>query len=145
MITNEQPRGNRRVLRDQLDARRRQLAGELQLRVERIRANGRTTMPPKEDEEGDSCELDVVYAEIATATVRRIDQAIKRLDEGTYGVCTRCRGPIGESRLRALPFAVCCQRCEAAREQEAAEGQRERRRAWTLGRALNEPFARSEH
>ena len=51
MISNEQCRGDRRVLRDQLDARRRQLAGDLQLRVERIRANGCATTPPKEGEE----------------------------------------------------------------------------------------------
>ena len=34
-----------------------------------------------------------------------------RLAEGTYGVCERCGGPIGEGRLEALPAATRCIRC----------------------------------
>jgi DnaK suppressor protein len=37
--------------------------------------------------------------------VADIDQALLRLDEGTYGVCERCGKPIDERRLEALPTA----------------------------------------
>ena len=49
-------------------------------------------------------------------TVNRIDEALRRLEEGTYGHCFECGDDIGEARLRALPFAVRCKDCEEIRE-----------------------------
>jgi DnaK suppressor protein len=43
-----------------------------------------------------------------------IDQAVKRLDAGTYGVCERCGQPIGDARLTVLPATELCVRCAAA-------------------------------
>ena len=40
--------------------------------------------------------------------------ALRRLDEGHYGVCARCGDRIGEARLRALPFALTCVSCAAS-------------------------------
>ena len=37
-----------------------------------------------------------------------IEEAIRRIDEGTYGVCESCGGPIEHPRLKALPFAKKC-------------------------------------
>jgi DnaK suppressor protein len=41
-------------------------------------------------------------------------RAFAKLDEGTYGSCDVCGGPIPEGRLEALPWAVLCVR-DAAR------------------------------
>jgi len=49
-------------------------------------------------------------------TLSRIEAALRRLDQGTYGNCVGCRGRISNERLRALPFAVRCTGCEKARE-----------------------------
>jgi DnaK suppressor protein len=49
-------------------------------------------------------------------TLKRIDAALRRLDEGTYGECFECGDAIAEARLRALPFAVRCKACEEAHE-----------------------------
>jgi len=49
-------------------------------------------------------------------TLSRIDAALRRLDEGSYGQCFECGDEIGETRLRAVPFAVRCKDCEAIRE-----------------------------
>jgi RNA polymerase-binding protein DksA len=38
----------------------------------------------------------------------KIDHALKRIDEGTYGICERCGNPIERARLRALPYASLC-------------------------------------
>src|ERR671922_1766879 len=38
----------------------------------------------------------------------KIDRAIGRLDEGTYGICSRCGRPIEKARLKALPYADLC-------------------------------------
>lgn len=46
----------------------------------------------------------------------RIDEALKRIDEGTYGKCEVCNGPIKDSRLKALPFATMCISCKEKEE-----------------------------
>ena len=53
-------------------------------------------------------------------TLRRVREALVRLDAGEYGYCAECDGEISEKRLRALPFAVRCTACEAAHERHAA-------------------------
>ncbi|HZU14386.1 MAG TPA: TraR/DksA C4-type zinc finger protein [Chloroflexota bacterium] len=45
-----------------------------------------------------------------------IDNAIARLDDGTYGVCTTCAEPIPPRRLEALPFATLCVPCQSQAE-----------------------------
>jgi DnaK suppressor protein len=52
----------------------------------------------------------------------RIDEALARIDQGLYGLCQSCGAEIAESRLRALPFALRCTRCETRRE-DAEEAQ----------------------
>lgn len=38
----------------------------------------------------------------------KIEHALRRIDEGTYGICERCGNPIEKARLRALPYANLC-------------------------------------
>ena len=38
----------------------------------------------------------------------KIDRALARMDEGTYGVCSRCGRSIEKARLKALPYADLC-------------------------------------
>ena len=38
----------------------------------------------------------------------KIDRALARMDEGVYGVCSRCGRPIEKPRLKALPYADLC-------------------------------------
>ncbi|HHY34059.1 MAG TPA: hypothetical protein GX510_00255 [Firmicutes bacterium] len=42
----------------------------------------------------------------------KIDRALRRIDEGTYGVCDRCGREIPEERLRAVPTANLCIECQ---------------------------------
>src|SRR5579862_8024764 len=63
-------------------------------------------------------ERDFGLAERSSVEIRQIDRAIERLDEGTYGICEQCAERISEERLRALPSADLCARCQA--EEEAA-------------------------
>jgi RNA polymerase-binding protein DksA len=53
-------------------------------------------------------ELDEGLAEGAQQTLAEIDAALKRIDDGTYGVCEVCGKPIGEERLRAIPWTRYC-------------------------------------
>ena len=38
----------------------------------------------------------------------KIDGALKRLDDGTFGICVKCGKPIEKARLKALPYAELC-------------------------------------
>jgi RNA polymerase-binding protein DksA len=38
----------------------------------------------------------------------KVDRALARMDEGTYGVCSRCGKPIEKARLKALPYVDLC-------------------------------------
>ena len=43
--------------------------------------------------------------------LQQIDDAIERLDAGTYGICASCKNPIPVERLEARPFAELCVKC----------------------------------
>ena len=40
--------------------------------------------------------------------MRKIERALGRMDEGTYGICSRCGKPIEKARLKALPYVDLC-------------------------------------
>jgi len=41
-----------------------------------------------------------------------VQQALARIENGTYGICTNCGQPIPEKRLEAIPWASLCVTCE---------------------------------
>ena len=51
-----------------------------------------------------------------TETIQRIDEALDRLSEGEYGLCSECDQEISEQRLAAMPFAIRCCECEELAE-----------------------------
>ncbi len=57
----------------------------------------------------------------------RIDEALRKLREGTYGICEECGEEISPERLRILPFAIYCRDCQEKNELlEAVEKKGER-------------------
>lgn len=47
-------------------------------------------------------------------TAAKIDRALAKIDEGTYGTCDSCGKPIAPGRLRAAPESALCVDCAAA-------------------------------
>lgn len=47
-----------------------------------------------------------------------VDEALEKLDDGTYGICEECREPITPGRLSALPLAKFCLNCQSRLEKE---------------------------
>jgi len=45
-----------------------------------------------------------------------VEEALKRLESGTYGICELCEKSIAKARLEALPFARLCIHCQASNE-----------------------------
>ncbi|MEW6161775.1 MAG: TraR/DksA C4-type zinc finger protein [Nitrospirota bacterium] len=71
---------------------------------------------------------DVSLKQLSThrETLLKIDEALRKLDEGTYGKCEDCGEDINEERLKVLPFAIYCRDCQEKREQlEEVEGEEE--------------------
>ena len=65
-------------------------------------------------------ELTLRHGERESQAVAEIDEALRRIDEGTYGQCERCGKPIDERRLEAMPTARFDAQCQA--EIEASQG-----------------------
>ena len=67
------------------------------------------------DPEGATVAFERAQVMALRASARRrleaLDVALSHLDEGTYGVCIRCAGPIGAERLEAVPEAPTCVVC----------------------------------
>ena len=76
--------------------------------------------------------FDEEYADAGTATferekdlslvnnlrdlIDRIDKALVKIEDGTYGLCDRCGKPIEKPRLKALPYANLCLKDKQAEE-----------------------------
>jgi DnaK suppressor protein len=73
-------------------------------------------------DEGEAADVDIqeeiefTLIQMKTETLNKINTALRRIDEGTYGVCFECGDEIAGPRLRALPFALRCKDCEDTRE-----------------------------
>ncbi len=50
-------------------------------------------------------------ARSGAAELIEINQALQRMDQGTYGKCTHCGADIALARLEALPFTPSCVKC----------------------------------
>ena len=50
-----------------------------------------------------------------------LDEAIKRVDDGIYGKCDSCGGPISKQRLKAMPQAKYCIECQEEEEKSAGK------------------------
>ena len=117
-------------LKTMLEGRRRELAEDVQGRIRDARAEDITQR--QSVDQGEVSELDTqdeiefALLQMKADTLNRIDAALRRLDEGSYGNCIQCGDEIAEARLRALPFAVRCKGCEEALE---SDDDRERHQA----------------
>ena len=61
--------------------------------------------------------VDLALLEMRNRMKRSVDQALLRLDEGSYGNCEDCGGEIEEKRLMAMPFAQLCIKCQRKKEE----------------------------
>ena len=109
-----------------LEERKREMLSEVQdkirdVRTEASRGKTREVLDAGESSEADIQEdIEFALIQMKAETLNKINEALWRLDEGTYGNCFDCGAEISEQRLRALPFAVRCKDCEEARERAQA-------------------------
>jgi len=107
-------------LKKMLEDRRRELLNEVQGRIRDVRSDGNKDRDVLD--QGESSEVDIqediefALIQMKSETLTKVEAALRRLEEGSYGDCFECGDEIAEARLRALPFAVRCKDCEEARE-----------------------------
>ena len=119
-----------------LEERRREILNEVQVKMRDVRAEGAQgegvgVLDAAETSEADiQDDIEFALIQMKSETLHKIEEALVRLEEGTYGNCFECGDEIAERRLRALPFAVRCKDCEEAREMaERRERQQTQRRS----------------
>jgi len=125
-------------LKQMLVSRQRTLLEELHGRIRNVRDEG-----PRQDHAaialGDSevdsqDDLEFMLIQMKSEIAKKIDEALARLEAGSYGLCSECDEPIAQPRLLALPFAVRCKDCEEAIEiAQQFERARARRASSPLG------------
>jgi DnaK suppressor protein len=121
--TSEMPRSRYGELKDMLVERREEIQAEVQGKMRGVREEGtwggklNEVLDAVESAEADIQEdLEFALVQMKSETLNKINDALVRLEQGTYGNCFDCGEEIAEKRLRALPFAVRCKDCEEARE-----------------------------
>lgn len=105
-----------------LEERRREILSEVQGKIRDQREESTWGRVNEVLDAGESSEVDIqediefALIQMKAETLTKINEALGRLEEDTYGDCSDCGGEISGQRLRALPFAVRCKDCEEARE-----------------------------
>ena len=105
-----------------LEERRREIMGQVQGKIRDVRSEGANNpnsgvLDAAETSEADiQDDIEFALIQMKSETLNKIEEALHRLEEGTFGYCFECGAEISERRLRALPFAVRCKDCEEARE-----------------------------
>ena len=109
-------------LRRILEERRREIMSEVHTKIRDVRTEAANSpahgvLDAAETSESDiQDDIEFALIQMKAETLNKIEEALRRLEEGTFGYCFECGEEITEKRLRALPFAVRCKDCEEARE-----------------------------
>jgi DnaK suppressor protein len=92
--------------------------------IEDLRANRASALEDIDgvDDSGETSELNLnrstalTLASNQSQLIEEIDEALGRIEEGTYGQCSRCGKPLDGERLKAMPTAKYDAKCQAAIE-----------------------------
>jgi DnaK suppressor protein len=107
-----------RVFRDKLVDRRESLVGQVQEaeRYSRERDSEATQDPADMAANAYTKELMVSMSDNDRQLLKMIDEAVERMEGGTYGKCIRCENVLPEKRLEAVPWARYCISCQDLQE-----------------------------
>jgi DnaK suppressor protein len=111
-----------RVLKGMLEERRRDILEKLRSLRESLPTESGEVRDAEEQSVDDFVQdVDFTLMQMKAETLRKIDEALQRLENGTYGLCTECLKELPAARLRALPFAALCRDCQESQEEREAE------------------------
>jgi DnaK suppressor protein len=106
-------------LRHMLIERRRALTGEVAEHMEIGRFGNDRVAEPEEAAAMDAAQSTMIeLAESERTALAQVERAIRKFDDGSYGVSEESGEPIGFDRLRAIPWATLSVRDQELRERE---------------------------
>lgn len=112
--------------RNRLRDMRDRMLGEVDQVVESIREDinpsGNLSNAPVHlaDAAPENIDADINIIETQRNVVEEVQAALNRIDEGTFGTCMNCGGPIPEERLEAIPYAPYCVQCASEQAEKGA-------------------------
>lgn len=113
----------RQEFRELLQARRRELLEDAGRTVGGMTRSKDNTPDPNDRASIESDHISLLrIRDRERKLIAKIDEALVRLEEGTYGICEECGEAISAERLRVRPVTTLCIRCKE--EQESAERRR---------------------
>ena len=95
-----------------LEERRREILSEVHEKIRDVRTEGANStthgvLDAAETSESDiQDDIEFALIQMKAETLTKIEEALRRLEENTFGYCFECGEEISERRLRALPFAL---------------------------------------
>jgi DnaK suppressor protein len=107
-------------LRDQLKDRRHHLLKEVKLRLREFRVSGGYRLTDTVDIASNLIDEEIVMsiAQGEAREIEEIDNALKKIKKGKYGVCEDCGRKINKQRLIAIPFVSLCLKCKETEERD---------------------------
>jgi RNA polymerase-binding protein DksA len=115
-------------IKEQLEAEKTRLEKELSQFAHRnpkaAVADYDAEFPSIGDEEGENASEVAQFSDNLSLedalekALRDVESALKRMDEGKYGICSYCKQEIDERRLRARPTSSSCIQCKKTLTQE---------------------------
>lgn len=120
-MTNQNKQELRQMLVEKRDALNKEIREKTKAVIASVTDNEVRLVAGDSVDQADKSRSDYVDSAVDIVkrqTLIRINEAIRRFDEGTYGFCSDCNGEINVKRLEALPFAVRCKDCEENREKD---------------------------
>jgi len=71
-----------------------------------------------------SREINLILSDRDRDKLQAIEDALERIEDGSYGICEQCEEDIAPERLEALPFTRLCVSCQSEMEREAKQHRR---------------------
>lgn len=124
MSNTVSPAGNAHLPDEELAGLRHSLEEQQQFRLEQLRrmappaASETATASTSEKDDAAHLEVAVKLAASARMVLTDVTAALERMAEGRYGLCELCTLPIDLPRLRIVPQARYCGRCQHIRDAE---------------------------
>lgn len=126
----------REQLRALLESRRREIQDKLRSLREGLPAEHEVKDAEEQSVDDFVQDVDFALMQMKSETLAKIDEALRRVERGTYGQCAECNAEIAAARLKALPFATLCRDCQEIEER--------RRDATRPPRAFESPLGLDE-
>ncbi len=115
------------MTRKELNVFKKQLSTEKVLLLQGVSTKMKGSPKTGDPEGGDVCdiassdrerELRLRLNERGREKLRAIEEALERIEEGSFGICEQCGAKIPKARLKVMPFTTSCVACKSKQEKQ---------------------------